>query len=340
MHVLLTGGMGFIGSHTCLELLGAGYDVTIVDNLNNSCRDVLHNIQEISKKKCSFYHTNIMNSEALKRIFLIKNIDAVMHFAALKSVRNSIQYPLSYYHNNVTGTLSLLEVMQQFKVKNLIFSSSATVYGAPDQVPVTETMLLKDAVNTYGASKQMIERILSDLHCSDHEWNISILRYFNPAGAHSSGKLGEHFEGVPNNLFPFIMQVASGHRSHLDIFGDDYPTPDGTCVRDYIHIMDLALGHLAAMQTHEHDRGLHVYNLGMGKGFSVLDIVKAVTHIVKKEIPFRIVDRRQGDISAIYADPSKAYNQLNWKTTRSLQEIIEDAWRWQVNCKQRLEKYP
>lgn len=330
MKILVTGGAGYIGSHACVELLNAGYEVVVLDNLSNSKEEALRRVQEITGKSLKFYKADLLDTEALDTIFKQESIDAVMHFAGLKAVGESVSIPLRYYHNNITGTLLLCEAMQKYGVKNMVFSSSATVYGDPSRVPITEDFPLS-ATNPYGHTKLMIEQILRDLYISDNSFNIAILRYFNPVGAHKSGLIGEDPKGIPNNLVPYITQVAAGKLDELKVFGNDYPTPDGTGVRDYIHVVDLVLGHLKALDKLMTNPGVVTYNLGTGKGYSVLEMVNAFIKVTGKPIPYRIVDRRPGDIASCYADPSKANKELGWKATRGLEEMCQDAWRWQSN---------
>ena len=330
MKILVTGGAGYIGSHACVELLNAGYEVVVVDNLSNSKEEALRRVQEITGKSLKFYKADLLDAEALDNIFEQESIDAVMHFAGLKAVGESVSIPLHYYHNNITGTLLLCKAMQKHGVKNMVFSSSATVYGDPSRVPITEDFPLS-ATNPYGHTKLMIEQILRDLYISDNNFNIAILRYFNPVGAHKSGLIGEDPKGIPNNLVPYITQVAAGKLDELKVFGNDYPTPDGTGVRDYIHVVDLVLGHLKALDKLMTNPGVVTYNLGTGKGYSVLEMVNAFRKVTGKPIPYRIVDRRPGDIASCYADPSKANKELGWKATRGLEEMCQDAWRWQSN---------
>jgi len=330
MKILVTGGAGYIGSHACVELLNAGYEVVVVDNLSNSKEEALRRVQEITGKSLKFYKADLLDAEALDNIFEQESIDAVMHFAGLKAVGESVSIPLHYYHNNITGTLLLCKAMQKHGVKNMVFSSSATVYGDPSRVPITEDFPLS-ATNPYGQTKLMIEQILRDLYKADNSFNIAILRYFNPVGAHKSGRIGEDPKGIPNNLVPYITQVASGKLDELKVFGNDYPTPDGTGVRDYIHVVDLVLGHLKALDKLMTNPGVVTYNLGTGKGYSVLEMVNAFRKVTGKSIPYRIVDRRPGDIASCYADPSKANKELGWKATRGLEEMCQDAWRWQSN---------
>lgn len=328
MSVLVTGGAGYIGSHTCVELLAAGYDVVVADNLSNSKEESLKRVQEISGKPVKFYKVDLLDREALNQVFEKESIEAVVHFAGLKAVGESVSIPLRYYHNNIAGTLTLCELMQKHQVKNLVFSSSATVYGNPHTVPITEDFPLS-ATNPYGRTKLMIEEILRDLYVADPSWNIAILRYFNPIGAHSSGRIGEDPNGIPNNLVPYITQVAVGKLQKLNVFGDDYDTHDGTGVRDYIHVVDLALGHIKALEKLQTKPGIVTYNLGTGKGYSVLDIVKAFSEVVGRDIPYQVVERRPGDIAMCYADPSKAESEMNWTAKKGLREMCEDSWRWQ-----------
>ncbi|MBO8159073.1 UDP-glucose 4-epimerase GalE [Thermosyntropha sp.] len=328
MSVLVTGGAGYIGSHTCVEFLEAGYEIVILDNFSNSKPEVLDRIKKIARRDFRFYEADILDREGLKRIFKENEVEAVVHFAGLKAVGESVSFPLRYYHNNVTGTIVLCQVMQEFGVKRMVFSSSATVYGNPDSVPIKEDFPLKP-VNPYGRTKLMIEEILRDIYISDNEWGISLLRYFNPIGAHESGLIGEDPEGIPNNLMPYITQVAVGKRERLNVFGGDYDTPDGTGVRDYIHVVDLAKGHLQALKKLEWDRGVMVYNLGTGRGYSVLEVVRAFEKVSGVKIPYVITDRRPGDIARCYADPTKAFKELGWKAERDLEDMCRDAWNWQ-----------
>ncbi|MFH0975604.1 MAG: UDP-glucose 4-epimerase GalE [Spirochaetota bacterium] len=328
MKILVTGGAGYIGSHTCVELLNAGYEIIVVDNLSNSKEESLKRVKEITGKMPEFHKTDLLDREALRTVFAKAKIDAVIHFAGLKAVGESVQIPLRYYHNNITGTLMLCEVMKEFNVKNIVFSSSATVYGDPHKVPITEDFPLS-ATNPYGRSKLIIEDILRDLYVSDNLMNIAILRYFNPVGSHKSGRIGESPNDIPNNLMPYISQVAVGKLSMLSVFGSDYHTPDGTGVRDYIHVVDLAIGHLAALKKLDAKSGVVTYNLGTGRGYSVLDMVKAFEKASGKSVPYRITGRRPGDIAACYADPSKAKNELGWSAVRDIDEMCADTWRWQ-----------
>jgi UDP-glucose 4-epimerase len=331
MSILVTGGAGYIGSHTCVELLNKGYEVVVVDNLSNSSRISLDRVERITGKKLTFYEADLLDKAAMEKIFENeKIIDAVIHFAGLKAVGESVQKPLEYYHNNITGTLILCEVMRNHGVKNLVFSSSATVYGTPESLPIKEDSPLS-TTNPYGATKLMLEGILKDLQNSDPEWNIIVLRYFNPIGAHESGMIGENPKGIPNNLVPYITQVAVGKLECLNIFGDDYDTADGTGVRDYIHVVDLALGHVQAIKKLKEKKGILYYNLGTGTGYSVLQMVKGFETVTGKKINYAIKPRRAGDIAACYADASKAKVELGWEATRNLDVMCEDAWRWQKN---------
>ena len=328
MKILVTGGAGYIGSHTCLELLQAGHEVVVVDNLSNSKEESLKRIQEISGKSLEFHRVDLLDREALDRVFADADIDAVIHFAGLKAVGESVKIPLSYYHNNITGTLILCELMGKHGVKNLVFSSSATVYGDPATVPITEDFPL-GSTNPYGRTKLMIEEILRDWHASDSSLNIALLRYFNPIGAHKSGRIGEDPNGIPNNLIPFISQVAVGKLPQLRVFGSDYPTPDGTGVRDYIHVVDLAIGHLRALEKLTSNPGVVTYNLGTGRGYSVLEMAAAFEKACGKKIPYEIVERRPGDIAECYANPALANQELGWSANREVEEMCADSWRWQ-----------
>ena len=329
MKLLVTGGAGYIGSHTCVELLNVGHALVIVDNLSNSKPVVLERIRELATGDFEFARVDIRDTEALNEIFAQHQFDGVIHFAGLKALGESTQIPIEYYENNVGGTLSLLRAMEAHDVRNLVFSSSATVYGDPAELPITESFPLS-ATNPYGWSKLMIEQILMDLQNSDPRWSITLLRYFNPVGSHSSGRIGEDPSGIPNNLMPYISQVAVGKLSTLKVFGDDYPTRDGTGIRDYIHVVDLALGHLAALDRHTGDPGCHVYNLGTGQGISVLEMRAAFERVSGRSIPFEIADRRAGDIAECWADPSLAAAVLNWRAERSLDDMVRDGWRWQA----------
>jgi len=328
MQILITGGAGYIGSHACVELLEAGYEIVVVDNFVNSKPAVLKRIEEITGRRFRFYKVDIRDREGLRKVFDENEIGAVVHFAGLKAVGESVAYPLAYYHNNVAGTIVLCQVMQEYGVKKMVFSSSATVYGHPDKVPIKEDFPLKP-VNPYGRTKFMIEEILKDVYEADNTWGISLLRYFNPVGAHPSGRIGEDPNGIPNNLMPYITQVAVGKREKLNVFGGDYPTPDGTGVRDYIHVVDLAKGHLLALEKVIRERGVSVYNLGTGRGYSVLEVVKAFAKVNGIKIPYVITDRRPGDIAVCYADTEKAYRELGFKAERNLEDMCRDAWNWQ-----------
>lgn len=331
MSILVTGGAGYIGSHTCIELMKAGFDVVVVDNFYNSKREVLNRIALLANKKFAFYKCDIRDKEGLNKIFKNEKIDAVIHFAGLKAVGESCKKPLEYYDNNVNGTLVLCDVMRENGCKKIVFSSSATVYGSENVSPLKETMKTGGTTNPYGTTKYMIEIILSDLFAADNEWSISLLRYFNPIGAHESGKIGEDPNGIPNNLMPFITQVAIGKREYLSVFGDDYDTHDGTGVRDYIHVVDLALGHVKALNRVLSQSGLDVYNLGTGTGYSVLDVVHAFEKASGIKINYKITERRSGDIATCYSDPTKAYEELGWKVERDLEKMCADSWRWQSN---------
>ena len=329
MSILVTGGAGYIGSHTCIELIKAGYDVVVVDNLYNSKREALKRTAELSGKQVPFYECDIRDKAGLSKVFSEEKIDAVIHFAGLKAVGESCQKPLEYYDNNIGGTLTLCEVMKEFGCKKLVFSSSATVYGMNNVSPLKETMPTGGTTNPYGTTKYMIEIILSDLFKADNEWSISLLRYFNPICAHESGRIGEDPNGIPNNLMPYISQVAIGKLPCLSVYGNDYDTPDGTGVRDYIHVVDLALGHVKAVERVLGKSGLDIYNLGTGVGYSVLDVINAFEKASGIKINYKIVDRRPGDIATCYSDPSKAYNELGWKAERGLEQMCADSWRWQ-----------
>lgn len=328
--ILVTGGAGYIGSHTCVELLRGGYDVVIVDNLANSKMAAVQRIEELAGRAPSFYKVDLLDGDGLGKVFSAHKVDAVIHFAGLKAVGESVEIPLAYYHNNLTGTLILCQQMRAHGVKHLVFSSSATVYGDPHTVPITEDFPLS-ATNPYGRTKLMIEEILRDLNVSDPDWHIALLRYFNPVGAHPSGRIGEDPNGIPNNLVPYISQVAVGHLAELSIFGGDYDTPDGTGVRDFIHVVDLAKGHLAALKRLESDPGLVTYNLGTGTGYSVLEMLKAFEAACGKTLAHRIVARRAGDIGTCFADPTKAKAELGWEAELDIEAMCADAWRWQTN---------
>ncbi|MEF9916757.1 MAG: UDP-glucose 4-epimerase GalE [Lachnospiraceae bacterium] len=331
MRILVTGGAGYIGSHTCIELLKEGYEVVIVDNLYNSSKESMKRVEEITGKKVVFYETDIRNKEELDAIFSKEKLDAVIHFAGLKAVGESVEKPLLYYQNNIAGTLALCEIMAKHEVKNIIFSSSATVYGNPAFIPITEECPKGQVTNPYGWTKWMLEQILTDIQKADSKWNVVLLRYFNPIGAHKSGKIGEDPKGIPNNLIPYIAQVAVGKLECLGVFGDDYDTPDGTGVRDYIHVVDLALGHVKAIKKLQDKEGVSIYNLGTGNGYSVLDMVHAFEKACGKKIPYAIKPRRAGDIATCYANPEKAKKELGWEAQRELEEMCEDSWRWQSN---------
>ena len=331
MSILVTGGVGFIGSHTVFGLQSAGYDVVVLDNLCNANPKVLDRIEAITGKKVPFYKADIRDREALNEIFEKESIDSVIHFAGLKAVGESVQKPLEYYDNNIAGTLVLVDVMRQHGCKNIIFSSSATVYGDPAFVPITEECPKGVCTNPYGWTKSMLEQILSDIQKADNEWNVVLLRYFNPIGAHKSGTIGENPNGIPNNLMPYSTQVAVGKREELGVFGDDYDTPDGTGVRDYIHVVDLALGHVKALKKIEEKAGLKIYNLGTGCGYSVLDVVHNFEKASGVKIPYSIKPRRAGDIATCYADAAKAKEELGWEAQYGILEMCEDSWRWQKN---------
>ncbi len=326
--ILVTGGAGYIGSHTCLVLIEAGYDVVVVDSLVNSKEESLKKVQQIAGRSLTFHRVDLLDADALDGVFHDTPIDAVIHFAGLKAVGESVAMPLRYYYNNVTGTLHLCEAMRRHGVRKMVFSSSATVYGEPRTVPITEEFPLAPG-NPYGRTKLMIEEILRDIPVSGEAWDIALLRYFNPVGAHPSGLIGEDPNGIPNNLFPYIAQVAVGKREKLSVFGTDYPTADGTGVRDYIHVMDLAEGHLKALKKLASNPGIVIYNLGTGRGYSVLEIVDQFQKVSGRTIPYEIAGRRPGDIAVCYADPSKAKREMGWSVTRGIEEMCADAWRWQ-----------
>ncbi|HFC8843098.1 TPA: UDP-glucose 4-epimerase GalE [Neisseria oralis] len=328
MTIFVTGGTGFIGSHTVISLLQSGFDVVILDNLCNSSAKILPRLQQISGKSVPFYEGDIRDREVLQRIFAEHDIDSVIHFAGLKAVGESVAEPMKYYDNNVSGSLVLAEEMAQAGVFNIVFSSSATVYGDPGKVPYAEDMKPGDTTNPYGTSKAMVERILTDIQKADPRWSVILLRYFNPIGAHQSGLIGEHPNGIPNNLLPYICQVAGGKLPYLSVFGDDYPTPDGTGMRDYIHVMDLAEGHVAAMKAKSHVPGVHLLNLGSGRAYSVLEIVRAFEAASGLTIPYQIKPRREGDLACVYADPTYTKQQTGWETKRDLPQMMEDSWRW------------
>lgn len=336
MKVLVTGGAGFIGSHTVVELLNEGYDVVVADNLSNSSEESLRRVEEITKKKVTFYCCDVRDRTAMEKIFSEHEIAWVIHFAGLKAVGESVQKPLEYYNNNLWSTLVLLETMKKYNVKNFVFSSSATVYGNPERLPLDESCSLS-TTNPYGATKLMQEQILTDLYRSDDSWNIALLRYFNPVGAHESGRIGEDPKGIPNNLMPYVAQVASGKLKRIGVFGNDYPTPDGTGVRDYIHVVDLAKGHVAAIQKLK-TPGVHIYNLGTGVGYSVLDMIHAFEKACGKTLPYEILPRRAGDVASCYATSEKAEKELGWKAQYGLEKMCADQWNWQKNNPNGYEK--
>ncbi|MCI5189370.1 MAG: UDP-glucose 4-epimerase GalE [Candidatus Electrothrix sp. AS4_5] len=330
MHILVTGGAGYIGSHTCLELLNSGHEVTVIDNLCNSSQEGVRRVEKLTGKSLNFFQVDLLDADALDMVFRQSaDADAVIHFAGLKAVGESVDKPLHYYHNNLTGTLHLCQTMQRHRIKKMVFSSSATVYGDPSSVPITEDFPLLACTNPYGRTKAMIEDILRDLHVADQEWNISLLRYFNPVGAHASGEIGEDPNGLPNNLMPYISQVAVGRLEQLSVFGNDYLTPDGTGVRDYIHVVDLAKGHLCALEKLAKNPGVVTYNLGTGQGYSVLEMIRAFEKASGKTVPYTITPRRHGDIAQCFADPSLAAQELGWKAERGLDAMCADTWHWQ-----------
>ena len=329
MTVLVTGGAGFIGSHTCVELLQGGFEVVVADNLCNASEESLRRVEKITGKKLTFYPIDVRDRAALDGVFSAHKIDWVIHFAGLKAVGESVEKPLAYYDNNLISTLVLLEVMRAHHVKRIVFSSSATVYGEPERLPLDEGCRLS-TTNPYGTTKLMQERILQDVYASDHEWNVALLRYFNPVGAHESGLIGEDPKGIPNNLMPYVAQVASGKLRRIGVFGNDYPTPDGTGVRDYIHVVDLARGHVAAIRALR-EPGVHIYNLGTGKGYSVLDMIHAFEKACGKTLPYEILPRRAGDVPACYASSEKAERELGWKAEYDLEKMCRDQWNWQKN---------
>ena len=328
MAILVTGGAGYIGSHTVVELLNLGKEVIIVDNLSNSSILVLDRIEAITGKRPAFYELDVCDKQGLRKVFEQESIEAAIHFAGYKAVGESVQKPVMYYENNIMSTLALVEVMSEFKVKKIVFSSSATVYGIHNQSPLIETMPTS-ATNPYGYTKVMLEQILKDVHVADSEWSIALLRYFNPIGAHESGLIGENPSGIPNNLMPFIAQVAVGKRPELSVFGDDYDTIDGTGVRDYIHVVDLAIGHIKALEKVSEKKDVYIYNLGSGEGTSVLQLVNTFERVNRVPIPYKIVPRRSGDVATCYANADKAYKGLNWKTTKSVEDMCRDTWNWQ-----------
>lgn len=332
MAILLPGGAGFIGAHTAVELLEAGKEIVIVDNFSNSNPKVLEAIKEITGKDFKFYEIDYMDREKLEKVFKENQIEAVINFAGFKAVGESVQKPIEYYTNNISGALVLLDTMRKYGCKKFIFSSSATVYGEPEKIPLTEECRTGGTTNPYGTTKLFIEQILKDIYTSDNTWDICILRYFNPVGAHESGLIGEEPQGIPNNLMPYVVRVASGQLKELSVFGNDYDTPDGTGVRDYIHVVDLAKGHLKALDKIEKEgKGLYIYNLGTGTGYSVLDMVKAFEKSTGKKVPYRITERRAGDIATCYADPQKAKDELGWEATKTLDDMCQDSWNYIVN---------
>ena len=333
MKVLVTGGTGYIGSHTCVLLLEQGHEVIIIDNLVNSKENVVNKIEIITGKTVKFYKGDVCDKTLLREIFTDNKIDAVIHFAGLKAVGESVRMPLMYYRNNIDSTLSLCEVMGEFNIKNIIFSSSATVYGIPEELPLKETSKVGGTTNPYGSSKLFIENILKDLYISDNSWKITLLRYFNPVGAHESGLLGENPNGIPNNLMPYIVKVACGELDCLSIFGDDYDTKDGTGVRDYIHVVDLAMGHVKALDNVVNQNGVAIYNLGTGNGYSVLEMVNKFIDVNCVDVPYKIVGRREGDVAECYADPLKAYKELEWNATKDLSDMVSSSYNYALKCK-------
>jgi len=329
MSVLVTGGAGYIGSHTCVELIKDGYEVVVFDNLSNSSEEALGRVGKITGITPKFYLGDIRDKAALDKVFVNEKIDSVIHFAGLKAVGESVAKPMAYYDNNIHGTLVLLEAMKEHNVKNIVFSSSATVYGDPAEIPITENCPKGQPTNPYGWTKSMLEQVLTDVYTSDNEWKVILLRYFNPIGAHESGLIGEDPKGIPNNLTPYIAQVAVGKRECLGVFGNDYDTPDGTGVRDYIHVVDLAIGHVKALRKMEVKGGVQIYNLGTGRGYSVLEVLHAYERACGHEIPYEIKPRRAGDIAMCYADPTLALAELGWKAEKGIEEMCADSWRWQ-----------
>ena len=330
MKILVTGGAGYIGSHTCVELLNKGYEIIVLDNLVNSCEKSLDVVKSITGKDFPFYKVDMLDYNAMETVFKENKIDAVIHFAGLKAVGESTQIPITYYHNNITGTLHLMQLMEKYDVNNIVFSSSATVYGMPKTVPITEDFPLS-TTNPYGSTKLMIENILTDIQKANSKLSVTLLRYFNPIGAHKSGNLGEDPRGIPNNLLPYVAQVAVGKLEKVHVFGDDYPTKDGTGVRDYIHVVDLALGHLKAIEKNTNRSGVHIYNLGTGNGYSVLEVINAFSKACGKDVPYQIDPRRPGDIAECFANPTKAKEELGWEAVRGIEEMCEESWRWQSN---------
>lgn len=330
MNILVTGGAGFIGSHACVELLNSGYDIVVVDNLSNSCDISLERVKEITGKDLKFYKVDLLDEDSLDNVFSQEHINTVIHFAGLKSPNESINKPLEYYNNNIIGTLNLCACMKKHGVKNIIFSSSATVYGEPAVLPITEECPKGMPINPYGMTKWMIEEILKDIYISDKTWNVIVLRYFNPIGAHESGLIGEDPKGIPNNLLPYITQVAIGKREYLKIYGNDYDTPDGTCIRDYIHVVDLARGHVIAINKLHENCGFKIYNLGTGRGYSVMNVLHTFEKVCGRKLPYKFVDRRQGDVVTSYADASLAKKELGWEAMNDLEKMCQDAWNWQM----------
>lgn len=332
MSILVTGGAGYIGSHTVVELLNSGREVIVLDNFSNSKPEALEAIRKITGKDFKFYEVDYLDRKALEKIFEENEIDAVLNFAGFKAVGESVQKPIEYYTNNISGALVLLDTMKKYNVKKFVFSSSATVYGQPEKIPLTEDCKIGGTTNPYGTSKLFIEQILQDIYISDNSWDIAILRYFNPIGAHESGLIGEEPQGIPNNLMPYIVRVAAGKLKELSVFGNDYNTPDGTGVRDYIHVVDLAKGHIKALEKlDKEESGIYVYNLGTGTGYSVLDMVKAFEETTGRKVPYKIAPRRPGDIATCYSNPSKAKEELGWEATKTLKEMCEDSWRFIEN---------
>ncbi len=328
MHVLVTGGAGYIGSHTCLELLESGHEVTVVDNLSNASKESLRRVEALTGKRLTFVEGDLLDEACLEGLFAAHTFDTVIHFAGLKAVGESVMMPVAYYRNNLTGTLNLIYAMERAGVKNIVFSSSATVYGDPETVPIDEGAP-RSATNPYGRSKLVVEEMLEDILRADPSWRVVLLRYFNPVGAHESGRIGEDPNGIPNNLMPYIAQVAVGKLKQLSVFGDDYPTPDGTGVRDFIHVVDLAKGHLCALKDTREAPGLYVYNLGTGHGYSVLDMVRAFEKTSQRSVPYLVAPRRSGDIAMCYASPKKALEEIGWRAERGVEDMCRDAWRWQ-----------
>ncbi len=337
MKILVTGGAGYIGSHTCVELLGAGHEIVVVDNLSNSSEKSIEAVRRITGKDFLFYKCDILDYEGLTKVFDKHKFDAVIHFAGLKAVGESVEKPLEYYHNNMTGTFTLLKVMREHNVFNIVFSSSATVYGSPETVPIREDFPLS-TTNPYGSTKLMLERVLNDVYVSDNRFSVVLLRYFNPIGAHESGCIGEDPKGIPNNLLPYVAQVAVGRLPRVNVFGNSYPTEDGTGVRDYIHVVDLAIGHLKAVEKRSNVPGVHIYNLGTGQGYSVLQVIKAFSKACGKDIPYVIAPPRPGDVAICYADATKAKKELGWVAERGISEMCADAWNWQSKNPNGFEK--